>query len=467
MSKNTVYIISGGTNYYLSGGGTTQTAYAGSGTPWTAESTSPYELALNEFSPLWVPSPAPGVLLVSGGGVTTWGAEVVSVGYDSVTEQIGVQMRATTHDNAVTLLRQLRQVVTTSRRTYPALLAVQSGTNTGFFEILWADVQEAPNYITETTSSSAIFRTTLTIVRTPHAMPASAVATSISATTFTNDGTEQSLGSLTGELIHEGHPMNVRMTGGQLTDNSAGQRKIYAAVVSSAEVSTVIGFAFSSSSTVAGRVSNPTGLTPAVLAGTHFRCLVRVTSPTTNFEARYVAVTGRNGGTLGDYAYGPWVRSNGTQNQMMDLGPLHVPVSLQEYMTAGNQTMAFDLDVRSGDGSTASATIDRIYVLQAYTFCTILETPIGVSSSFAYILNGFAVYDGACRIANPENVGLIVNATDEMTQPMIARGTTPRLFSGASLWLNWQRMNTGHSTSNTITVTATTAPLYRTIRGGA
>lgn len=463
MAKNTIYIISGGTNYYISGGAATQTVYAGSGTPWTAESTTPYELSLNERAPIYVPLAAPGIPVVSAGGITTWGAEIVAVGYDSVTEQIGVQMRATTHDNAVALLRQLRQVITTGRRTYPPLLAVTSGTNTGFFEILWGDVQETTDYLVEPVGT---IRAALTIVRAPHAMPATAT-TLLNGVTFTNDGTEQSLGSLTGELIHEGHPMNVKMTGGQLTDSSAGQRKIYAAVVASAEASAAIGFAFSGSSTTAGRVSDPTELAPNVLAGTHFRCLVRVTSPTANFEARYVALLGRSSGTLGDYAYGPWVRPNGTQNQMMDLGPLHVPVSLQEYMAVGSQRIAFDLDVRSGDGSAASATIDRIYALQAYTFCTILDTPIGTSSSFAYLLNGFVIYDGSARIANPPNTGLILNSTEEMTQPMIPRGAPPRAFSGASLWLNWQRMNTGHSTSNTITVTATTAPLYRTIRGGA
>lgn len=463
MAKNTVSILSGGTSYYLSGGALTQTVYDGSGTPWTAETTTPYELSLNDRTPIYAPTAAPGMPVVSAGGITTWGAEVVAVGYDSVTEQIGVQMRGTTHDNAVVLLRQLRQIVTTGRRSYPPLLAIQSGTNTGFFEILWADVAETVDYIIETAGT---LRAVLTIVRAPHAMP-SAATTLLNGVTFTNDGTEQSLGSLTGELIHEGHPMNVELTGGQLTDSSAGQRKIYAAVVASAEVSPSIGFAFSGSSTTPGRVSDPTSLTPAALAGTHFRCLARVTSPTTNFEARYVAVMGRSGGTLGDYAYGPWARSNGTQNQMIDLGPLHVPISLQEYMTAGNQRLAFDLDVRSGDGSAASATIDRIYVLQAYTFCTILDTPIGVASTFSYILNGFVVYDGAARIATPSITGLIVAATDEMTQPMVPRGTIPRAFSGASLWLNWQRMNTGHATSNTITVTAQTAPLYRTIRGGA
>lgn len=462
-TKNTVSIISGGTTYYLSGGGSGLIRYSGSGTPWTSESTTPFQLSLNDEAPIWVPSAAPGVVVTSAGGITTWGAEVVAVGYTHVTEQVGLTLRGSNHDNAIALLRLLRQIVTTSQRSYPALLAVKSGTNTSYFKILWGDAQETTRYLTEPAGN---MRVVLTIVRTPHALPAS-LTTALNAVTFTNDGTEQSLGTISGDLLHEGQPINLRMTGGQLTDSTAGQRRIYAAVVADASVGPVSGAVLNTSSTTAARAVEQANIAPQVLAGTHYRLLARITGISTNLEVRYVAMYGVNAsGVFGDYATGPWVRSNGTTDQMLDLGPLYVPLAHQEYTTATNQRIAYDIEVRSGDGAAATGTLNRLYVLQAYTFCTLQGTPVATSSSYSYILNELVVYDGATRILSPPVTGLISTSAGELVQSMVPRGDLPRAYSGASLWLNWQRMNTNHSTSNTITVTAQYAQLYRTIRGG-
>lgn len=474
MSKNTVFIVSGGVNYYLSGGGAGQTVYAGSGTPWTAESTTPYELAYAS-GPSYTPQVAPGMLALSGG---SWGAEVVGVRYDAVTEQIGVQMRGTTKDNAITLLRQLRQVVTTGRRSDPPLLAVTSGTNTAYFEVLWADVQETTDYLVMTSADATnptVLFATITLTRAPHGLPAS-LTTLISAVTFTNGSTVQTLGTVTGDLLHEGQPMSLKLTGGQLTDSIAGQRSIYAASVIAANVSAgALGLSLvTSSTTPSNAVLASAGsftVTPQRADGTHYRFLARITGPDADLEVRYVAMVGLSPDVFYAWARGPWVRANGTQDQVFDLGAFRLSPAMHGYMAnATAQLIGFDLEYRSGTGGATTGTLERAYILQAYDFASLLtpsalSASLAPSTSYAFIMNSVAVRAGAARVLRPPVSGIVHNTTGEIVIPLTARGMVPRAVSGASLWLCWQRMNAAHTVANTITVTATSAPLARTLRG--
>jgi hypothetical protein len=390
-----------------------------------------------------------------------------------------VQLRATTKDNALALLRQLRQIVTTGRRSSPALLAVTSGTNTGYAPILWADVQETPDYIEATAADATnptVFWATLTIVRAPHFAPAS-LATLINGVSFTNGSTVQTLGTIAGDLLHEGQPMSLKITGGQLTDSTAGQRRIYAATVAAANVSsTGLGGSLATSSTtpsVAALASAGTfTVTPQLLDGTHYRFLARITGPDADLEARYLAMVGLAPDVFLAWARGPWVRANGTTDQVFDLGAFRLPPSMHAYMAnASAQLIGFDLEYRSGTGSAATGTLERAYILQAYDFCK-LETPtalsgtLGPSSSYAFLMSQIAVRSGAAQVLKPAVAGIVHNTTGEIVLPLTVRGSIPRAFSGASLWLNWQRMSTNHATGNTATVTVTSGALARTLRGG-
>lgn len=463
MAKTTVWIRSEGTNYYLSGGGAGQTLYAGSGTPWTAEATTPYELVYGPV-PSYVPTTAPGALVTSPGGAFAWGAALVAVGYDSVTEQIGVQCKATTNDNAIALVRQLQQVVTAGRRSYAPTLAVQGGTNAVYCEILWADVQLAPE--TPELPAGTLF-VTLTVVRQPHGMPAS-LTTLLNGVTFTNDDTEQSFGSLTGDLANEGQPLDIDLYGGQLGDGVAGQRRIYAASVVSAIPNATAGTSLVTSSTSA----QPGGVgynvaTPSFFAGTHLRALIRIATPSANLEVRAEWQTNQK-----PFAYGPWVRPTGTQTQLIDLGPLVLSSGLRTFLAAATTPqVGWVLQFRSGDGSATSGTANRAVWLDAYTFC-LLQTESGstltpgAGGTQRWALSETKVRDGAARRLVPAISGMTDGGTaDTLTAAVVLRGTPPRAFSGAALWLNWQRLNTAHSTSDTATVTVAHAPLYRHLRG--
>lgn len=465
MAKSTVWIRSEGVNYYLSGGGPGQTAYAGSGTPWTAESTTPYELAY-ESAPSYVTTAAPGALVTSPGGAFAWGASLVGAGYDRVTESIGVQCTATTNDHAIFLVRQLQQILTSGRRTYNPTLAVQGGTNAAYFEILWGDVALSPD--TPLLPAGALF-VTLTIVRQPHGMPATPT-TLLNGVTFTNNDTAISLGALTGDLLSEGQPLDLDMYGGQLGDGVAGQRRIYAASVVSARSNATGGTSLVTSSTSAQTAVavGDTVATPSFGAGTHLRALIRIASPSANLEVRAQWQTNQT-----PLTHGPWVRSTGTQTQLIDLGPLTLSGGMQTFLAAAvTPHVGWVLEFRSGDGSATSGTANRAVWLEAYTFC-LLQTESestlapGMGGTQRWVISETKVRDGAARRLVPPVCGMTDGGTAfTLTAPVVLRGTPPRAYAGAAVWLAWQRMNAAHSATDTATVTVRHAPLYRMVRGG-
>ncbi len=211
-TKNTVWLLADSTNYYLSGGAATQTIYAGSGTPWTAESTSPYEIAQNEVLGSWTPTVAEARTLSSGGvPFSNIGAVPIYQSYDNVVETLGIQMRATTHNNAVALLRQLRQLLNRPPAFVPAVLAVTSGSNTDYSEILRATVQETTSYQTE---AGFLIRAQVPWTRRAFFGLLSAGESLASSVAWTNAGTGATdnviaLSTGSGDLIYEGSPLNI------------------------------------------------------------------------------------------------------------------------------------------------------------------------------------------------------------------------------------------------------------------
>ena len=222
MGTSNIWIISGGTDYYLSGTGKDLNAYTGSGTPWTARATTPYSLSINESTPTWTPTAAPSAPVLRGGPPLSGlsGSRLLDRGFDSVQEPVGIQCYGTTHDNAVALVQQLRKILN-AVDGQPPILAVQpdSSTNIAYYQIFYADVQETPAFIGEEASNTTKeARCTVTWLRTPFGGLLSAGEASLSSGTMTNTGTGGSANlralstGLSGDLINEGQPMNTRVT---------------------------------------------------------------------------------------------------------------------------------------------------------------------------------------------------------------------------------------------------------------
>lgn len=463
-TKNTVRLIDpAGTSYYLSGGAATQTTYAGSGTPWTSESTTPYELSLNDRTPIWVPQAAPGSLIMSGGPPFSLGRRLLFTGYDTIQEQVGVQMRATTKDNAIALLVQLRHILNTALYSMPCLLAVQGGTNTGYAEIYSADVGETVDYLSE---PDGIFRATITWVRAP-LFSAGSLTTLINAATFTNAGTgannnTQSLGSITGDLLYEGSPLNIKVD----PTSGTGQYYYMATVYQRTYDAAVAGTTTTSSTTGASAFSNSLpGTDPArTRNGLRLRVILRCVTISAKAQLRLGVISNATNRSIW---IGPWVAANATGATLVDLTPSGVPLDAIRNVGVASGELELSMQVRSTDGSSVSVNVGSVESLLYYTFCRIdMTSTVSATSQFLQVeqannLNGTAYVprNGTAYMVDNSAAAILADIAD-------LRGTLPRGISGASLYLTW--LDTGYALTTTATaaVTVTHLPLYYTLRGG-
>lgn len=463
-TKNTVYLIAGGTNYYLSGQATpSQVKYAGSGTPWTVESTSPYELANNDVTgSVWVPEPAPRQTLYSGGPPFRNGRTPISTAYDHIVEPVGIQMKATTKDNAIFLLRQLDQILNLS--SAPCILAVQGGTNTTYYEISGADVPVLPTYLSE---PDGVFRATINWTRSPHG-GVSSLTTLLSSSTFGNgsgaNANTKSLGAITGDLIYEGMPLNIRFT-----PSSVAYDRVYAATVSERVKTSV-------SDTIAGDTSiYPVGVQFLAASGIdvstlrtdtrlRFRVLARLKTLTNPTKARvwgyvnYANILGQTDVPLPIVTLGA-----NTAAQLIDLGGYPLDTLRNVIMTA--PAVAVVLYLSSTDGTSVTATLDYVETLLYYDFAS--ATGARSTSTDRIYMLGAQNLNGAAYLPTQTPQSFVTSSADVWRKMALIRGTLPRAYSGASLYVAAVRSSdNNHTDTDTITVNAQLAPLYRTIRGG-
>lgn len=459
-TKNTVWLISGGTNYYLSGGAAGQTSYAGSGTPWTAEATSPYELSLNDAVPIWVPAPAAANTIYSGGPPFANGRAPVYRSYDNVTEQVGVQLRATSKDNAIFLLRQLRQVLNTALYSVPCVLAVTGGTNTGYTEIYSADVPETPSYLVE---PDGVFRATITWTRAPF-FGISSLSTLINGTSFTNNGTNNtaSLGALTGDLIYEGQPLNIKIAE---SNTPFDGRNFYLATYDTHTKTTV--------NNAAGPTTGSSSFTSSTLnvdnIQTNDRLKLRVLArfkTLTNPGKMQFRVTVQTEGQ-GRIGLSGWIGPDSSwSTPLLDFGGFDLGLIRSPLASTAKVVLSFE--VRSTDGTTSvTATLDYNEILLYYDFArAVSNTAVGSASFYQQLIAARARSGGGWLPVFPRLYTADASA-DRVYEAGVVRGTAPRAYSGASLFLAWTNANDNHTTTAAAAVTAKMAPLYATIRGGA
>lgn len=458
---NVVYLISGGTNYYLSG--STVNSYTGSGTPWTAENTSPYRLSLNDGSPIWVPTQAPAVPVFGGGPPFRNGQTLLYRSVANHTESVGVQMYASSADNAAALLRQLRLILNTALYSVPCILAIQTGTNTAYYEIYTADVVETASYVSEGPASLCIIRASITWVRSFAGGRLSTGETLINAVSYGNTGTGSpdniaAYSTGAGDFIYDGSPLNITMS----KSGTVNMSKIYMASVlnrtytaDGASYNTTLDGDVKASITFSGAdfVSNA-ALKP--------RILIRVASATTNLRIRYNIAYSTS--VVNTFADSPWVYPNdsGAGTTLMDMGTFDPTFFRRSHAGAGS--IVVRVIYSSTDGGSASATLSYVELLSYYTFCTI-ATNVGITSTQAQFVDTFVERSG--RAALPLDIPIAyggVTSTGALLGNNTIRGTPPRYYSGASLYAAWMSGGT-HTTGDSLNITATHAPLWHTLRG--
>lgn len=462
------------TSYYLSRTGIG--SYTGSGTPWTAQSTTPYEIAMNDIVGRWTPQAPPSQGLYSGGPPFINGEHLVYRSYGNVTENVPIQMYASSHDNAVALMRQLRQILKAALYSVPCVLAVQpdGSTNIVYYNIHDGDVQEDERFINDEERHNLI-RARMTITRSFTGGRLSSGETLISGATYANTGTggtdnlaAYSAGA--GELIYEGQPLNLDIT---CTTASSSIASLYLASVYSRTYDASGAGTGSTSSTISGALvgsTSGTSLDAALSRQVHLRVLGRFSNIDVNARV-YIEVNLAGSGRI----YLSPVIAGNAATALLDFG--YVDLSLYRDIPSLT-SLQIDTGVRvlSSNGSSASATLSYLEFLLYYTFCT-LEHNSGLAAQGATLLRVGQFTVVTNRPCLPLQRPIAHGISTSTGRPRIGvapiRGTPPQYFNGASLYAGWNRTSSSgitgpndHRTTDQMTVTATHAPLWRTLRGG-
>ncbi len=476
---NNYYLVFAGTNYYLSGGGALQTEYAGSSTPWTAQTTTPYEVAMNDTTgERWTPlSPEPKV--VWGGGSP---ALPLYTDYDNVTETIPIQLRATTFDNAVTLLQQLRKILSAASVLTPITFAVQpnGSTNTGYYEVYSARIQENARFLNDEaglSSAHAVIRAAITWVRSPFAAGLSTGESVLSSASFTARGTsspddvEAFAASPSGDLIYVGQPMNITVTP---TTSSQSIFTLY------------IGSIYSRAYTTTGTATKSKsfgGANPTVTASAAFdasaaltqrglkaRVIGSFTDVTANCEVQIRLKPGGDTSTSAPYLYtlkGTSDVASGTT--LIDFGdfPLDLVYRRPYQDTTWDFSVVWTIDaVATG---TATATMNSLEYILYWDWARI-DAPSGLSALTAnseyILLDTYQEQTGAVLIPAGDGQAYVMTSANKIKGVCTVRGTLPRLFTGGSLYANWERSGYIYTSTDTATITARQSPLWQTLRGG-
>lgn len=479
MAQET-YLISDGVTYYLSG--LNAPPYNGSGTPWTAQSTSPYELAMNDKGGRYTPQIAQAIAQYGGGPPFRMGQSLAYKGYANVIEPVGIQMRGTNSDNCIALKQQLARILNTSQVSLPCILAIKpdGSSNVAYYEIYHADVQESTDFLNDE-AGNGLLRATATWNRSPFAGQLSAGETALASAAINNTGTgspdnvEALTTNLSGDLVNEGQPLNVIFTP---TTASRVVQLVYLATIHS-RTYTATGAATQTTSSTA--TINGTAIpfdASAAITRTALkpRAMVQFTTLSAAAEVR-LRVAYKNGV---DFFIGQWRRPQdgnaATSNVVADLGSWPLPAGRR---AAALAALNYDLyiDLRSTDGTSVTGTFSFTELLLCYTFCMIktlfasLATQDGLPNSAYLLIDCFQEQTGYPCLPHPNPMAWRVESSGvQFRIPYVIIGTPPRYYNGASLYACWTAAADAftlptRATANAATLAARQAPLWRSFRG--
>jgi hypothetical protein len=475
-----------GTKYYLNGNGT---KYTGSGTPWTARSTSPYKMAMNEKGGRYTPQIAQALKQYGGGPPFRAGQTLAYKSYPNVTEPIGLQLYASNVDNALILKQQIDRILNAASGM-PCIWAVlpNGSSSPAYFEIYSADIPETPDFINDEAyiGSLSVLRANVTWDRSPFAGMLSAGETAVASATVNNTGTGSPdddlplAANLSGDLLAEGQPMNVVFTP---TTASREVHVVYLATNFNRAYTTT--GATTATTNLAGGIPINSSAIPfdasaaITRKGLSPRCLVQFTALSVAAEVRLRVAY--KGGL--EFFTGQWTKpavvllgSGSMSNVVVDLGTWPMPSGRR---ANGLAALNFDLylDVRSTDGSSVTATFSFSELLLYYTFCrikTLYQTLASQddlpNTSYLYV-DCFQEQTGYPCLPHPNPMAWRVDTSGTVFRmPYTIIGTPPRSFAGASLYACWMSAANAltqptRATADAATLAARHAPLWRSFRG--
>jgi hypothetical protein len=171
-------------------------------------------------------------------------------------------------------------------------------------------------------------------------------------------------------------------------------------------------------------------------------------------------VAAASGGTLW---VSPWVTlGSNTTAQLIDLGGIGLDTLRYPLSNTSNCTIQGTL--RSTDGTSVTATLGYVEALLYYDFCKV-ETGTALAASQRFQLLGAQNLAGGGWHPQIPETAMIVSTSDAPIRPVVLRQPLVRAFDGSSLYAAWVDANGAHTNTDTTTITASFAPLYRSLRG--
>lgn len=418
--------------------------YSGSGTPWTSQSTTPFEIAANSVTGEWIPLEPTPVDVYAGGGPFRDGSDLVSRSYPNVVEQLPIHIRGTTQDHMIAALRLLKQELRSVTYKAPALFVLKPDgtTNAAYTEVYSVSVAPNPLFLSDE-NGQRLLRAVLTITRAPFFTNLASGATALSSSTHTNavgSNTRNFTTTPVGDLTYEGQPVNLSLT----PVSSATITKLWLAVISNSANSTSGAATYSTPSTQTAVVT--VSLTLADFANNDrlkLRVLQRFSSATS--AKLQVLVPGAG--------YSPEVSVAGT-NQVVDFGEFPTEVLQRQ-----SSTIEVSLFLKSGGPVTLVNTEILAYYDFGY-FSSFLPAP---SSSIPLTINRFREISNRATLpfGAPD---IYTTSSGSKAAPPFLYGSAPYIYPSSKLWLAWHG-SSGYNTSHQITTVAQYAPQFLSFRG--
>lgn len=458
LTDNSTYPAS--TVLVLHGDGT---PYSGSGTPWTGTS-SPYQISMNDATGgVWTPqSPTPAMVL-SGTPPFSVGSTPVYRGYGNIQTQIGIQMYATSYNNAADLLNRLKRAFAAGITTpYPVLtLAPNGSSNNSRFYVVSAVVQETPAFLNQEVAAYMI-RAIISLELRPLVPGTQQTLNNAASMSVAGTGSPSnflSYGTGKGELIADGSPLVLSIDAGAFRPT-----KMYLATARARHYSTTGAATYTTTSTSGALGSNVVteSMTDGVATFDNYPnlyCGLFVhASVASNAQFRLEVAYGP--GAVSPMYTTPWISSTGAVAQLIYAGAFLTSA----FANGTGTTPHISIRYRSTNGASAAVVVtswqfvffyELLIVNPDYTNNISVKT-ITVN---AYDSNGFPI--------SPVVFGFSPS-TSYANDRLDARGTAPAYHAGCGLFCAYMTGTTGlYTTTNTMTATVNHSPLYQTLIGAS
>ena len=153
-----------------------------------------------------------------------------------------------------------------------------------------------------------------------------------------------------------------------------------------------------------------------------------------------------------------------TSGQLIDMGETPLSMLRLPVPSSAAANITVTIAIRSTSGATVGATLDYIEALLALDFCRV-EASGGLASGQRYDLFGAQNLSGGGWLPMAEDDGAAFDGSDVPTNTLRIKGQLPRAFENCSLYVAWVDSGNAHTTSDTAAITASMAPLWRSLRG--